>query len=68
MITLLNVSIADNGCGMEDGAANKPTSFGLLGMRERVETLGGTLCIESTPGKGTQIEAMIPLVRGGGHP
>ncbi len=65
---MLNVSIADNGCGMEDGAANKPTSFGLLGMRERVETLGGTLCIESTPGKGTQIEAMIPLVRGGGHP
>ena len=61
----LNITISDDGCGMEPGAADKPTSFGLLGMRERVETLGGTLCIESAPGKGTRIEATIPLTRNG---
>ena len=62
----LNVSFADNGCGMEADAENKPTSFGLLGMHERVEALGGTLCIESAPDNGTQIEATIPLTNEGG--
>jgi PAS domain S-box-containing protein len=57
----LHVSVADNGCGMDVGAADKPTSFGLLGMRERVEMLGGTLCIEAAAGKGVRIEATIPL-------
>lgn len=61
----INVTITDNGCGMEPGAADKPTSFGLLGMRERVETLGGTLCIESAPGQGTRIEGTISLTRNG---
>ena len=62
----LSISVADNGCGMEAGAENKPTSFGLLGMHERVEVLGGNLCIESAPGAGTRIEGTIPLVNGGG--
>jgi signal transduction histidine kinase len=35
--------------------------LGLIGMRERVEMVGGTFCIESTPGKGTTILAHIPL-------
>jgi signal transduction histidine kinase len=57
----LNVSVADNGIGMAPGAAEKPTSFGLLGMRERVEVLGGELCIESKPRQGTQIMGTLPL-------
>lgn len=57
----LNVSITDNGCGMDAGAIEKPTSFGLMGMRERVEVLGGELHIESAPGKGVQIEASVSL-------
>ena len=61
----VNVTITDNGRGMEPGAADKPTSFGLMGMRERIETLGGTLCIESAPGKGVRIEGTIPLSRKG---
>ncbi|MEI8205802.1 MAG: PAS domain S-box protein, partial [Kiritimatiellales bacterium] len=60
-----NITITDDGLGMEPGAADKPTSFGLLGMRERVEALGGTLSIESSPGKGTRIEATLPLPRNG---
>jgi PAS domain S-box-containing protein len=35
--------------------------LGLLGMRERVALVGGTLTIESTPGRGTTIFARIPL-------
>ena len=65
----LHFSFADNGCGMEAGAENKPTSFGLLGMHERVEALDGKLRIESAPGAGTRIEGTIPLTGegGGGH-
>ncbi|MFA7256438.1 MAG: PAS domain S-box protein [Kiritimatiellales bacterium] len=58
---VFTVSVSDNGSGMEEGAEDKSTSFGLLGMRERIEALGGTLHIESAPGKGTRIEGVIPL-------
>jgi signal transduction histidine kinase len=61
--TALRFSVADNGCGMEPGAENKPTSFGLLGMHERVVMLGGRLRIDSAPGKGTLIEGSLPLAR-----
>jgi signal transduction histidine kinase len=57
----LHVSIADDGCGMDAGAESKPAAFGLLGMRERFEALGGSLCIESAPGQGTRIEGTVPL-------
>jgi len=35
--------------------------LGLLGMRERVEMVGGCLRVESAPGQGTTIRAEIPL-------
>jgi len=35
--------------------------LGLIGMRERVEMVGGSFCIESAPGKGTTILAHVPL-------
>ncbi len=35
--------------------------LGLLGMRERVEMIGGSLAVDSAPGKGTTIRAQIPL-------
>lgn len=35
--------------------------LGLLGMRERIEMVGGTLTIESSPGKGTSVRAEIPF-------
>jgi signal transduction histidine kinase len=43
--------------------------LGLLGMRERLEMVGGHFDVESAPGKGTTITAQIPLhraARGGG--
>jgi PAS domain S-box-containing protein len=43
--------------------------LGLLGMRERLEMVGGQFDVESSPGQGTTITAQIPLgnVRAGGH-
>jgi signal transduction histidine kinase len=35
--------------------------LGLLGMRERVEMVGGAFAVESAPGRGTTIQAQIPL-------
>ena len=43
--------------------------LGLLGMRERLEMVGGNLVLESAPGRGTTIQALIPLskARAGGR-
>lgn len=55
--------IADNGCGFDPNAAfsAREGHFGLLGLRERAESLGGTLCVESSPGNGTTISVEIGL-------
>lgn len=39
------------------------TRLGLLGMRERVQMVGGTFAVESTPGKGTTVLVAIPIGR-----
>ncbi len=57
------MEITDNGCGFAvegKGSAKKNNRLGLLGMRERVEMIGGTFCVESAPGKGTTIRVEIP--------
>ncbi len=48
--------------------ANGGKRLGLLGMRERLEMVGGNFGVESAPGKGTTITAQIPFgkIRGGG--
>ncbi|MFV9505439.1 MAG: CheR family methyltransferase [Oscillochloridaceae bacterium umkhey_bin13] len=58
----LLVQIRDEGCGfvLEDALAGGRSS-GLLGMQERVALLGGTLNVETAPGKGTTILADLPL-------
>ncbi|BBW97654.1 sensor histidine kinase [Geobacillus sp. FSL W8-0032] len=56
------VSVKDDGKGF-DPAVKKENAFGLIGMRERVELLGGTLTIRSKPGRGTTVFIRIPLDR-----
>ena len=34
---------------------------GLLGMRERIEILGGTLDVDSEPGRGTRVVMRVPV-------
>lgn len=54
--------IQDNGQGFDVAAALQASeSWGLRGIRERVNVVGGQLSIESTPGKGTRIRFQVPL-------
>jgi PAS domain S-box-containing protein len=60
----LVVVIEDDGRGFDADAARTGAgrrSLGLLGMRERVSLVGGTLAVESAEGQGTVIQARIPL-------
>ncbi|OGT02489.1 MAG: hypothetical protein A2143_10360 [Gallionellales bacterium RBG_16_57_15] len=57
----LEMIISDDGVGFGDAARNKPRSFGLRGIHERVEHLGGSVKIASSSGKGTQIAIFVPL-------
>ncbi len=52
--------IADNGTGFADNRG-LDTGLGLVSMRERVESLSGSLSIMSGDGKGTVVEARVPL-------
>jgi two-component system sensor histidine kinase UhpB len=53
----------DNGVGFIVAATEGSSHYGLKGMKERVQKLGGTLDIETAPGKGTRIEIQIPFPR-----
>lgn len=57
----LLLEIRDNGRGFDPVAATRRGSLGLVGMRERVISLGGQVDINSTPGQGTAIAVVIPL-------
>ncbi|BBI98792.1 hypothetical protein FGKAn22_04850 [Ferrigenium kumadai] len=57
----LELIIEDDGVGFSDDARLKPRSFGLRGIHERIEHLGGTVRISSTPGEGTHIAIFLPL-------
>lgn len=61
--TQVAVSVQDNGAGFDSLAfakSNDKKSFGIIGMKERVLSLGGDFNLESIPGKGTTIVAHIP--------
>jgi signal transduction histidine kinase/ligand-binding sensor domain-containing protein len=59
----LSLLVADDGRGFEQTEAFSELGghFGLLGMRERAERLGGELQLHSEPGHGTQVEVTVPL-------
>jgi signal transduction histidine kinase/ligand-binding sensor domain-containing protein len=59
----LNLLVADDGQGFEQTEAFSEIGghFGLLGMRERAERLGGELQLHSEPGQGTRVEVSVPL-------
>ncbi len=55
----LTLSIEDNGCGMD--TENPGRGLGLIGMRERVEALSGSLSVQSSPGEGVIIRVSTQL-------
>jgi two-component system sensor histidine kinase DegS len=56
----INVLIKDNGVGF-DVSQKKPDSFGMIGMRERVELLDGEITFDSKIGRGTAVAISVPL-------
>jgi signal transduction histidine kinase len=57
----IHLTVRDDGEGFDPAFATK--GFGLLGMRERVQLLEGSLQIESAPGSGTTVRASLPVHR-----
>lgn len=62
---VLEVQVEDAGAGIDQGLQGETGShrsrLGLVGMRYRVESLGGTFELESAPGKGTRVTARFDL-------
>lgn len=54
-----NLSVRDDGCGIDE-ARSSHVGIGLIGMKERVQILGGTFKLASTPGQGVLISVQIP--------
>lgn len=57
----LLLEVDDDGVGIEPGDIAKPTSLGLLGMRERAAILGGTITFSRKDPRGTAVAVRIPL-------
>jgi signal transduction histidine kinase len=58
----ITLKIEDFGAGFNPVQSfAPPRGWGLAGMRERIESVGGTLTIESEPGKGTIVEVAVPV-------
>jgi signal transduction histidine kinase len=59
----IRLDIQDDGCGfvLPCGRLAAAEHFGILGMRERMEQIGGTLDVLSTPGHGTTVTASLPV-------
>lgn len=67
----LAIEIEDDGIGfvMEPAQADPESlrGIGLLGMRERIELVGGTVRVESEPGRGTRVVMSVPIVQEAVH-
>jgi signal transduction histidine kinase len=64
---VIRMEVQDNGKSFEVQrmlSAQRSRGLGLLGMRERVEMVGGRFTVESAPGQGTTIRAEIPFANG----
>jgi signal transduction histidine kinase len=61
---LVQLSVRDDGIGFEPGRLTellRAGHFGVAGMRERVEAVGGKWQLTSAPGEGTELKATIPV-------
>ncbi len=62
MADCVQLVVSDAGAGFDVEAAKTNRGLGLVSMQERVHLVHGTLSVESEPGKGTKILAVVPLV------
>lgn len=56
---VLAIYVEDNGLGFD--SAGMASGYGLTGMRERIEGLGGEFVLQTSPGKGARISVRIPI-------
>jgi signal transduction histidine kinase len=59
---LVRMTVADDGAGFDPNVDKPDAHYGLKGMRDRVEMIGGRFGISSRPGEGTQIAVEVPLL------
>jgi signal transduction histidine kinase len=57
----LALAVRDDGCGFDAG---RPRGLGLIGLSDRLATVGGTLAITSGTGRGTTVRVLIPVDQG----
>jgi CheY-like chemotaxis protein/anti-sigma regulatory factor (Ser/Thr protein kinase) len=57
----VQIVVGDKGAGFDPAILANAGAFGLFGIRERLELLGGKLEVESSPGKGTSVLMVAPL-------
>jgi signal transduction histidine kinase len=57
----ISLEMMDDGQGFDPKTADQSGGFGLQGMAERVQRLGGSLEIESAPMQGTHLRVTVPL-------
>jgi len=57
----VQLSIKDDGVGMNVSEVDQTRHFGLLGMRERVQALHGRFEVDSAPGKGARLTVVLPV-------
>lgn len=55
------LAVQDDGVGIPKERLRDRRSFGLIGMRERAERIGGKVEIRRLPGGGTRVSAEIPV-------
>jgi signal transduction histidine kinase len=70
MVDQVALDIQDDGSGFElktltGSTGQENGGYGLQAMRQRVEQIGGTIILESTPGNGTTLAIQIPIIDGG---
>jgi signal transduction histidine kinase len=63
----LQLRVRDDGCGFDPRDLNGEGHFGLIGMRERAQEIGGELRIRSEAASGTEVIVNVPLTHGDGR-
>lgn len=58
----VELEVKDNGIGFDQTRVNGREGMGLASMLERARRLGGIMCVQSSPGKGTLVSVRLPIV------
>jgi signal transduction histidine kinase len=60
--TTLVLTVADSGVGMDPHRTEIRSGIGMTSMKQRLRSIGGSLSVQSAPGKGTRIQAVITRI------